>query len=442
MMGGSSGGAAPGPGVTQPWNGGVFPPAESNWALDGTMTSQRLKAIPAIGRGLSLIEGMGMQMPLDAARGDVVLPRPRLLEQPDLDADRAWFVGQQIDDYLVHGNAVHLVTARDATGWPAAVKHLPCDRVDLVVDREGHRSYAYDGVELQTADVVHVRRGADPLEPERGWGVLEQYMRTLSRIDKQGQYEERVLDGGAVPSATVSVNGNPSQEIMDAAEERWMEKFSGPQRRPVFLPNGMVVTPLSWSPADTELVDARKLSLVDAANILNLDSFWVGGSIASGLTYRSPGPMWLNLLRQTMAPILEQLELTWSRAWLQAGDRVRFARDVVLAEDKTTAVGWVGRALAAKLITQSEGRVALGYSADVPAELRTIEHDTRSLSAAEVSQKVYLAVNAGVLTVEEARQMIKEAGAVLGDTPPTPRQAAMPPDDAASDKTDTTEGTE
>ena len=81
-------------------------------------------------------------------------------------------------------------------------------------------------------------------------------------------------------------------------------------------------------------------------------------------------------------------------------------------------------------------------SADVPAELRTIEHDTRSLSAAEVSQKVYLAVNAGVLTVEEARQMIKEAGAVLGDTPPTPRQAAMPPDDAASDKTDTTEGTE
>ena len=152
--------------------------------------------------------------------------------------------------------------------------------------------------------------------------------------------------------------------------------------------------------------------------------------------------MWLNLLRQTMAPILEQLELTWSLVWLPAGDRVRFARDVVLAEDKTTAVGWVGRALAAKLITQSEGRVALGYSADVPAELRTIEHDTRSLSAAEVSQKVYLAVNAGVLTVEEARQMIKEAGAVLGNTPPTPRQAAMPPDDAASDKTDTTEGTE
>ena len=59
-----------------------------------------------------------------------------------------------------------------ANGWPAAVKHLPCDRVDLVVDREGHRSYAYDGVELQTADVVHVRRGADPLEPERGWGVI------------------------------------------------------------------------------------------------------------------------------------------------------------------------------------------------------------------------------------------------------------------------------
>jgi phage portal protein BeeE len=320
---------------------------------------------------LALIEGMAMQMPMDAIRGDVVLPRSRLLEQPDPMVDRAWFVGMSWDDYLVHGNAVHLVTSRDAQGgWPASVMRLPPELVDMTVDPEGRRMYWLQGVELPIRDVVHVPRGSDPLFPGRGVGILEQHMRALSRMDKQGRYEESVLDGAAVPSAVVSVVGKPSQEEMDDAADRWMKKFSGPQRRPVFLPDGAVVTPLSWSPSDSQLVEARQLSLTDAANVLNLDAFWVGGAIASGLTYRSPGPMWLNLLRQTVAPILEQFELTWSQAWLPRGQRVKFARRAVLEDDMGTTVGWVDRGVKGGLMTLSEGRVFLGLSAEVPAELR------------------------------------------------------------------------
>lgn len=208
--------------------------------------------------------------------------------------------------------------------------------------------------------------------PGRGVGVLEQFMRALSRMDKQASYEENVLDGSAVPSTVVTTpNAKPSQEELDAASDRWIEKFSGPQRRPVFLPAGTTVTTLSWSPSDSQLVEARQLSLTDAANVLNMDAFWVGGAISSGLTYRSPGPMWLNLLRQTVAPILEQFELTWSLAWLPRGQRIKFQRRVVLEDDMGTTVGWVDRAVKGRLMTLSEGRVFLGLSADVPAELKT-----------------------------------------------------------------------
>ncbi|MDO5534379.1 MAG: phage portal protein [Propionibacteriaceae bacterium] len=359
--------------MTQPWNGVVWPPSESNWSplLGGSMTSQQMRAIPAIGRGLALIEGMCMQMPMDAKRGDEILPRPRLLEQPDPTRDRAWFVGQQVDDYLVHGNAVALVTSRDATGWVASVMHVPAALVDMVVDVDGVVSYWANGVELPAGDVVHVRRGADPLQVERGLGVLEQFMRPLGRIEKQGRYEEAVLDGAAVPSVVVTTNNDkPSQEAMDAASDRWMEKFGGPVRKPLFLPAGSTAVPLSWSPADSQLVEARQLSLTDAANVLNMDAFWVGGGMSSGLTYRSPGPMWLNFLRQTAAPILEQLELSWSQAWLPRGQRVSFDRRVVLAEDMRTAVSWVSRAHEKGLITLSEARKALGYSVEIPDELK------------------------------------------------------------------------
>lgn len=388
MLGSSSWGAAvPGAGATQPWNGVVWPPSESNWSqlVPGALTSAQLKAIPAIGRGLSLIEGMCMQMPMDAKRGDVFLPRPRLLEQPDPSVDRAWFIGVQVDDYLVHGNAVSLVTSRDATGWPASVMHVPAALVDLVVDVDGVKSYWYGGRELALDDVVHVRRGADPVAVWRGWGILEQHMRPLARIEKQTRYEESVLDGAAVPSAVVTTNNaKPSQEELDAASDRWMDRFGGPVRRPVFLPNGSTVVPLSWSPADSQLVEARQLSLTDAANILNMDAFWVGGSISSGLTYRSPGPMWLNFLRQTAAPILEQLELTWSQAWLPRGQRISFDRRVVLAEDMGTAVSWVSRAVREKLITKSEGRKALGYSVEVPDELQTPAQAEQEAAAADL----------------------------------------------------------
>lgn len=364
---------APAPGVTQPWNGVVWPPEDSNWSplMGGSLTASQMKSIPAIGRGLSLIQSMCMQMPMDAKRGDVLLPRPRLLEQPDPSRDRAWLIGMQVEDYLVHGNAAHLITSRDATGWPASVMHLPAALVDLVVDADGVVSYWYAGHELPRGEVVHVPRGADPVSIWRGIGVLEQYMGPLSRIQKQGRYEESVLDGAAVPSVVVTTNNDkPSQEAMDAASERWMEKFGGPVRKPLFLPAGSTAVPLSWSPADSQLVEARQLSLTDAANILNMDAFWVGGGMSSGLTYRSPGPMWLNFLRQTAAPIIEQFELAWSQAWLPRGQRITFDRRVVLAEDMGTAVSWVSRAVDKGLITLSEARKALGYSVEIPDELQ------------------------------------------------------------------------
>ena len=57
-------------------------------------------------------------------------------------------------------------------------------------------------------------------------------------------------------------------------------KFSGPTREPVFLPNGTAVIPLAWSPTDTQLAEARHMSLLDVANMFNLDGYWLGAPVA------------------------------------------------------------------------------------------------------------------------------------------------------------------
>lgn len=358
--------------ATQPWNRVIFPPPDGG-LVGLPMSVTRAVSIPGVARALLLIGGMAKQMPLDDVKGDQILvPRPRLLDQPDPDKARSWFINQQIEDYLVNGNAVTYVTAFDREGRPATVLWLPADWTTLTVEPRSRKiRYWYGGIELDQDRVIHVQRRAHPLMPERGIGVVEQHMLSLGRVADQESYENSILNGSGVPSvAVIAPNASVTQEIIDEAKEAWEEKFGGPVRKPAILPAGTQVIPLSWSPADSDLIEARKLGLVDVANMFNLDGYWLGAPSGS-YTYKSPGPMYLNLIRQTINPILEDFEGTWSPKWLPRGRRLRFDRMSVLKDDLPTMINALNTATGNKaLLTQSEARVSLGYSADVPAELK------------------------------------------------------------------------
>src|SRR5215510_1603380 len=142
---------------------------------------------------------------MDAYRGVAPLPRPRLLDQPDPNEARSWFVGCQVEDYLCEGNAVSYITIRDATGWPAAAVWVPAAWIDIaVVDRDwANAKLLVGGVELDRRNVVHVKRSADRWNPARGVGVVEQHLGSLDRVAMQEEYERRNLVDGAVPSAAV-----------------------------------------------------------------------------------------------------------------------------------------------------------------------------------------------------------------------------------------------
>lgn len=361
---------APWPVALQPWNQLIFPPPPDG-LVEAPMSITRARSIPGVARALQLIAGMARQMPLDDVRGYEYLPRPRLLEQPDPDVARSWWVGVQIEDYLINGNALHYVTSYDRDGWPASVAWLPADWCSIVVDPSDNViSYWYQGHELDSSRVVHVKRGAHRWTPQRGVGVVEQHLESLGRVSDEERYESKTMKHSGVPSvAVIAPNPHLTQTEANNAKDAWEEKFDGPERRPAILPHGTQVIPLSWSPKDSEMTEARKQSLTDLANMFNLDGYWLGAP-AGSFTYRTPGPMYLNLIRQTVNPILEDFEGTWSSRWLPRGRQVRFDRTPVLKDDLQTMIATMAAATKAKLLTQSEARVILGYTAEVPAELK------------------------------------------------------------------------
>jgi phage portal protein BeeE len=277
-------------------------------------------------------------------------------------------VGVQVEDYLRHGNAISLVTSRNAEGWPATVAWIPAAWVSFTWT-PGRGTTLYVGAtELPRADVVHVRRGADRYSPGRGVGVIEQYLSTLDRVGLEEESERANLTGAGVPSvAIIAQNPALSQGEADAGKETWMAKYGGPVREPAILPFGTQVIPLSWSASDSQMVEARKMSLQDVANAYNLDGYWLGAEQA-GLTYKSPGPLFLALLRISLEPVMTDFEQAWADAWLPRGQAVRFDRLQISRDTFAESIDALAKAIAppvsdptvVPIMSTQEARLYLG----------------------------------------------------------------------------------
>lgn len=312
-------------------------------AVPSTLTRQvwdsnTARALPGVGRALAVYGGLISGCPLHHTKhGDRVGDRPRLLERPDPDMARATFVSVQVEDYLLNGNAAHLVTARDAYGYPAATRWYPAHRWYIVEDR-GQPVYHLDGRPVRREDVVHVPRGADPAMPWRGVGVVEQHVRSLDRAGLEEAAESVNLTERGMPSvAIITPQTEPLQTDLDAAADKWQDKFATPTRKPAFFPKDTTIIPLSWNPKDSQMIEARRMSLLDVANIFNLDGYWVGAAAPSH-TYRSPGAMFLAMLKISLNPVMDVFEEVWSDHWYARGNEVEFDRSGLLQDDLGTMV--------------------------------------------------------------------------------------------------------
>lgn len=358
-------------------DGGLIPPPgslpTSGLGMPGPYVWDATSArrVPAVGRAVGLYGGMCKQMPLDAFRNGSLLPRPALLQRPDPDRGRPWFVQCHIEDYLLNGNAVSLVTSRGADGWPTSVMWLPASWVYIVWNpadlEEAAYYFAMSATPLPIEDVIHVRRGSDRFYPVRGVGVVEEYLSTLDRAAAEEEYERATLTGAAVPSvAVITPQATIDDTTAEEAKSRWVSKFGGAVREPVILPNGTQVIPLAWSPSDTQLNEARKMTLLDVANMFNLDGYWLGAPVA-GMTYRTAGPQYQQILRTSIEPVIADFEDEWSFNWLPRGQTIAFDRNKLLAEDFATTATAVVALVQAQVITPEQGHWLMG----LPATLQT-----------------------------------------------------------------------
>lgn len=323
------------------WNTSMTGPPR--WADPSTLTRQvwdatTARSIPGVGRALGIYGMVAACGLLHQRDGKTLTPTPRLLQRPDPDMALPTWNQVHIEDWFLHGNACHLVTAYGSDNYPAAARYFPAHQWGIE-DRDGQPVYSLNGREVPRDRVVHVKRGVDPSFPHRGVGVVEQYLGTLNRAGLQSAAETANLSTRGMPAVAV-IKPEHTENIPDDDDEvarKWEERFGGQSRKPGIFPHGTQVVPLSWNPVDQQLVQARGMTLKDIANAANLDGYWLGAE-GSSHTYRSPGVMFLALLRITLNPMLKTFEDEWSTAWLPYGRTVAFDRLELLRDDLQTMV--------------------------------------------------------------------------------------------------------
>jgi HK97 family phage portal protein len=328
-------------------------------------TYRNAMTIPGAWRASVLLSDLLGQVPWNAYRQQaysaeqLVVPRPPLLEQPNPPYTRMTTFSSWGLDLIYHGNALGVIAARNATGWPTAAIAVPATsvgvrRVQPFMDSPlpvGALEYKIGSMSLGSADVIHIMGPAEP-GAVRGMGVLEAHLNTFNLAQEQGR-QARAISNHGVPTGVLQ-SDDPDLEEAEALalKASWLRAQA--TRSIAVLNANTKFTPLSWNPEELELVDARKFTLTELELIFGLPVGWLGGQTSSR-TYSNIEQDAVNLLKFSLGGHLARFEQTLSLAFPR-GTVARANMDVVLRADTLTRYQAHAIGIGAGFLTDDEAR--------------------------------------------------------------------------------------
>ena len=277
------------------------------------LTPESVAGLPALNAGIDKVANSVATMMTSAKTFDNanVIASPLVVSRPcPLYGSYEWW--QMVTrTVMMRGNFVALIATRDENGTPEQLVPIHPDSVDLEVEA-GLPVYNVFDYSFSYDQVLHIRSHA-PVGSLWGLGIVERYRKNLSSQLYEQHYAETSFKSGGVPTAVVQIDAAvPTAEQIEAVNDGWISAHGGATRKPAIVGKNMNITPLSWSPHDSEFVESRKLTIAEAALITGLRPEDLGASIGgSGLTYGNRSDDALQRITDSYAPWLNLIEQGW-----------------------------------------------------------------------------------------------------------------------------------
>lgn len=342
-----------GPGMFADWSFGAYKGAMS---------------IPSAWRASILISDLLGAVPWHAYREraglpvERITPSPSLLDQPSPPDTRMTTFSSWALDLVWHGNAIGLIAARNRDGWPTAVLPVCADRVQVrrvgqpdisTIDLPiGSPIYEIGGRWYGADDVIHIK-GPCPPGALRGLGVLENHLR--GALDLAGELNRQAGAVGAagVPTGVLK-STDPDLDQADATELKSGWLTSQRDRTIAVLNETTDFVPIAWNPTETQLIEARKYSLIEMALIFGLPMSFLGADQGSR-TYSNIEQEGLNLVKFSLSGHLARFEQTLTQH-LPRGTWAQANLDAILRADTKTRYEAHAIGITAGFLTVDEAR--------------------------------------------------------------------------------------
>lgn len=344
--------------LSSPTFAGLETQGYGGWAYRG------LLGVPSVYRSVVLLSGLIGTLCLEAYRdagGEdslpaKIYPTPTALSDPSAGHDTAAaFFSSLVTDYLLEGNAIAVVAARNSQGWPTAFAQVPSSQVQV---RYVNGGVAYNDPEkalypieyrigqmtFSPADILHVKGGIFAPGALRGCGVLEHALSAL-QLAANLEAQAGAISQHGVPTGTLKAAAGSAvtPEQMTEAKEAWLQ--SQQTRTIAGLAPDIDFQAISWDPTQMQLLEARRFSTEQMCLLFGLPASMLNVSGGS-YNYTNIGADGVALLKFTVDQILIRFEQALSQH-LPRGTYAKFDRDAILATDQASryaayAIGLAG----------------------------------------------------------------------------------------------------
>ena len=257
-----------------------------------------------------------------------------LSKRPNKKMNAYTFYKLMMKDVLMAGNAYALIM-RDGKNV-VGLQYIPAGLVSPI-DKIDHIEYMVTGIKgtVRQEDMIHILNYSD--NGVIGISVLSHARRVLGIADAGDKSADNFYRSGGCTSGflkfTGPSTGSQRQEILSA----WNQATGGPNNGPngiAVLPSNVDYTQLSVDPADAQLLESRKFSVIEICRF-----FGVSPSMAFDLShasYNNSEMAELSFLNDTLRPILTKIELEFEVKLFNREDNLDIKFDVneLLRTDK------------------------------------------------------------------------------------------------------------
>ncbi|GAB3372529.1 phage portal protein [Amycolatopsis echigonensis] len=355
--------------VSDGWNIGSSALIPDDAPLAWKRQMAKVMGIPGVDRCVRLLSGVIGGLPWDAYtdRGrdfaEKIKPRPVLLQQPCPEEIQLATMSAWVSDLVLHGNAFGVITDRDRNGLATAVTPVAAARVSVRrSDGFTYSALPKGEIEYQVGstsrtfarrEVIHVKGLCEP-GALRGLGVLELHLNgTLALADDLAGQARSVGAHGVPTGLLKATSPDVTEAQLIAAKQGWLKAQR--ERTIAALGPSTEFEALAWNPEELQLIEARKLSLLEIALIFGVPPRFLGASTGDSLTYSTSEAESSDLLKFSIGDHVQRIEQTFSQEFPR-GTWVQANRDAILRGDTTARYQAHETGIRAGFLLKSEAR--------------------------------------------------------------------------------------